>query len=71
MKTPPRFEIDIHSDTQCPYCYIGKKHLDRAIALYREQNPDAEFIIRWRPVVLNPALKRSGQFFPLPCTRQI
>lgn len=61
-KTPPRFEIDIHSDVVCPFCYIGKKYLDRAIALYQEQNPDAEFIVRWRPVILYPHARRSGTF---------
>ncbi len=61
-KTPPRFEIDIHSDVVCPFCYIGKKYLDRAIALYQEQNPDAEFIVRWRPVILYPDMRPSGAF---------
>ncbi|KAH8897070.1 thioredoxin-like protein, partial [Thozetella sp. PMI_491] len=53
------FTIDIYSDTLCPWCYIGKKHLDRAIETYREQNPDAEFSLSWKPFELMPNAKAT------------
>lgn len=54
---PPKFSIDLYSDTICPWCYIGRKHLDRAISLFKEQNPDAEFSFAWKPFVLIPNAK--------------
>ena len=34
--------IDVVSDVVCPWCYIGKRKLARAIELYRERCPAAE-----------------------------
>lgn len=48
--------IDIVSDTVCPWCYIGKRRLEKAIAerpLYRYQTS-------WRPFQLNPDLPVGG-----------
>ena len=39
-------QIDIVSDTVCPWCFIGKRRLERAIAA----RPDMEFDIRWRAI---------------------
>ncbi|MCJ1469500.1 hypothetical protein MMC07_008133 [Pseudocyphellaria aurata] len=60
------FKIDIVSDTVCPWCYIGKKKLDRAISLYRSLHPasDAQqadsFTITWYPFYLNPSAPTPG-----------
>ncbi len=48
--------IDIVSDTVCPWCYIGKKRLERALA----QRPDLEVEIGWRPFQLNPDMPAEG-----------
>ena len=32
--------IDIWSDVICPYCWIGKRHLETALATFREDHPD-------------------------------
>ncbi len=54
-------QIDVISDVVCPWCFIGKRKLARAIALYRERNPAAETpAVTWHPFQLNPGLPESG-----------
>lgn len=48
--------IDVISDTICPWCFIGKRRLDRALAM-RDQGPVE---IRWRPFQLNPTMPADG-----------
>ena len=48
--------LDIFSDPICPWCYIGKTNLDRAIA-ERGHHP---FTIRWQPFQLNPDMPPEG-----------
>ncbi|KAK4154352.1 DSBA-like thioredoxin domain-containing protein [Chaetomidium leptoderma] len=48
------FEIDVYSDPICPWCYIGKEALDRAMATYTAQHPDADFKLTWKPYMLWP-----------------
>lgn len=53
--------IDIVSDVVCPWCYIGKRHLERALELYRERHPDAAAPeVSWHPFQLNPQLPMAG-----------
>jgi predicted DsbA family dithiol-disulfide isomerase len=51
--------IDIVSDVVCPWCYIGKRKLEAALAL-----PEASALppiqIRWHPFQLNPDLPQAG-----------
>jgi len=49
-------KIDIISDPICPWCYIGKTRLDRAL----EANPDHDIIIEWHPFQLNPTMPAEG-----------
>ncbi|MDF1854086.1 DsbA family oxidoreductase [Pseudooceanicola sp.] len=49
-------KLDILSDPICPWCYIGKTQLDRALA----QRPDHPFVIEWHPFQLNPDMLREG-----------
>lgn len=49
-------EIDIVSDVICPWCLIGKRRLEAALAL----RPDSVGTIRWRPFQLNPDMPREG-----------
>ena len=49
-------QLDIFSDPICPWCYIGKTYLDRAL----EANPDHPFQIRWLPFMLNPDMPPEG-----------
>lgn len=48
--------LDIISDPICPWCYIGKTELDRALAAH----PDHPFEVRWRPFQLNPDMPAEG-----------
>jgi predicted DsbA family dithiol-disulfide isomerase len=52
----PMIAIDIVSDTVCPWCFIGKRRLERAMA----ERPDFRFQIGWRPFQLNPDMPRAG-----------
>ncbi len=40
----------------CPWCYIGKRRLEGAIALV----PDIDVEVNWRPYFLNPWIPREG-----------
>ncbi len=48
--------IDIVSDTVCPWCYIGKRRLEKAIA----ERPLYQYQTSWRPFQLNPDLPAGG-----------
>ena len=49
-------KLDILSDPICPWCLIGKTHLDRAL----EAQPDHPFEIEWHPFQLNPDMPADG-----------
>src|SRR6185436_1140784 len=49
-------QIDVVSDTVCPWCFIGKRRLMRAMAL----RPDIAFDVKWRPYRLDPTVPRGG-----------
>ncbi len=49
-------KLDILSDPICPWCYIGKANLDRALAA----RPDHPFEIEWHPFQLNPDMPTDG-----------
>ena len=48
--------LDIFSDPVCPWCYIGKANLDRAL----EAIGDHPFRVEWHPFQLNPDMPRTG-----------
>ena len=48
--------LDIFSDPVCPWCYLGKANLDRAL----EAHPDHPFAIEWHPFQLNPDMPPEG-----------
>jgi len=48
--------LDIFSDPVCPWCYIGKGLLDRAL----EAHPEHPFSIEWHPFQLNPDMPPEG-----------
>ncbi|KAL8824248.1 MAG: hypothetical protein Q9191_005186 [Dirinaria sp. TL-2023a] len=54
------FNISVVSDTVCPWCYIGKKKLDRAIVLHKSKYPNDIFSTEWRPYYLNPSAPKVG-----------
>ena len=48
--------LDILSDPICPWCMIGKRLLDEALA----GRPDHPFQIEWHPFQLNPGMPAEG-----------
>jgi predicted DsbA family dithiol-disulfide isomerase len=48
--------IDMISDVVCPWCFIGKRRLEKAIAL----KPEIAVEVRFRPYFLNPWVAREG-----------
>lgn len=48
--------IDVISDSVCPWCYIGKRRLEQALALRPDITPE----IRWWPFLLNPEIPPEG-----------
>ena len=49
-------KLDIISDIACPWCYVGKGYLDRAL----EQRADHPFQVEWHPFQLNPDMPADG-----------
>ena len=48
--------IDVVSDVVCPWCYVGKKRLEAALALV----PEIKTEVRWRPYQLDPTIPLKG-----------
>lgn len=51
--------IDIWSDVVCPFCWIGKRHLESALDGFRDEHPDAEVEVVWRAYELDPQAPAS------------
>ena len=49
--------VDIFSDVICPWCYIGKRRLEKAMAALEGQH---EIRVRWLPFQLNPQMPKEG-----------
>ena len=52
--------VDIYSDTVCPWCFLGKRRLELAVAA----RPQYEVHITWRPFELNPEVPVDGIDLP-------
>ncbi len=51
--------IDIVSDAICPWCYIGKRQLERALAMLAPEG--LRFSVHWNPFQLNPDMPKEGR----------
>ena len=64
VEAPPRpaagalSRIDVVSDAICPWCWIGKRHLEGALAVLAEDGE--RFEVHWRPFQLNPDMAPEG-----------
>src|SRR3981081_3287084 len=47
--------VDVISDVICPWCFIGKRRLERAVAAQQH-----EVRVRWLPFQLNPMMPKEG-----------
>ncbi|MGO9358543.1 MAG: DsbA family oxidoreductase [Xanthobacteraceae bacterium] len=58
MADPARksLTVDVVSDVVCPWCYIGKRRLESALA----ELDDVDVTVRWHPFFLNPWVPREG-----------
>ncbi len=50
--------LDVYSDVICPWCYIGKRHMQ--VALGRVAAEGHAFTVSWRPFQLNPEMPLDG-----------
>jgi len=53
--------IDVVSDVVCPWCFIGKRQLDKALAQWRAEHPDSDVTVSWHPFFLNPDTPEGGE----------
>jgi len=53
----PKIKIDVVSDVVCPWCYIGKRRLEKAV---HELSSKYDFDIEYHPFELNPTTPESG-----------
>jgi predicted DsbA family dithiol-disulfide isomerase len=51
--------LDIVSDAICPWCYIGKRQLERALAVLRAEG--LRLSVHWNPFQLNPDMPKEGR----------
>src|ERR1700730_9793756 len=51
--------IDIVSDAICPWCYIGKRQLERALVMLAPEG--LHFSVHWNPFQLNPDMPPEGR----------
>ncbi|HET7381373.1 MAG TPA: DsbA family oxidoreductase [Pseudolabrys sp.] len=56
MSSQQPVRIDVVSDVVCPWCFIGKRRLEKAIAL----TPNTPVEVHWRPYFLNEWIPREG-----------
>jgi predicted DsbA family dithiol-disulfide isomerase len=54
--TQPSISVDVVSDVACPWCYLGKRRLERAVSLV----PQIQVSVRWRPYRLDPTIPPEG-----------
>jgi len=59
INAPQALHLDVISDTICPWCYVGKRHLEAALPILVAEG--LTFKIRWRPFQLNPDMPKEGR----------
>lgn len=52
-----KIRVDVVSDVMCPWCYVGKRHLEKAIAITSELDVE----VLWRPYQLDASLPQLGK----------
>ena len=53
--------IEVVSDLVCPWCFIGKRHLDTTLATWRKDYPQRPVAVTWRPFFLNADTPAEGE----------
>jgi predicted DsbA family dithiol-disulfide isomerase len=57
MSAGKEITVDVVSDAVCPWCFVGQKRLDKAVASL----PDIDVAIHWRPFQLDPTIPPEGK----------
>lgn len=52
-----KHNVEVYSDVICPWCYIGKRRLEKAVAALGSQH---EVHVHWLPFQLNPSMPKEG-----------
>jgi predicted DsbA family dithiol-disulfide isomerase len=52
-----KVDVEVVSDAICPWCYVGKRRLEKAIAAVKGKH---EITVRWKPFQLNPTMPKGG-----------
>ena len=60
VKPTTTVQVDVYFDLICPWCWIGKTHLDTARRQLAQQHPDAQVQLRWHSVQLIPQTPPQG-----------
>ncbi|WP_439672224.1 putative Disulfide oxidoreductase [Cupriavidus necator] len=60
MNQPVSLFIQVGFDLVCPWCMIGKRHLETALAQLAQQRPDVAVTVEWRSCPLFPTLPPAG-----------
>ena len=55
----PEVTIDVWSDVICPWCYIGKRRFEAGLAQARNEHPDVDFTVAYKPYQLDPTAARG------------
>ena len=50
-------QIEVYSDVVCPWCYVGKRRLERALD---QLNGNMQAHVMWKPFQLNPTMPEGG-----------
>ena len=57
-----KMKVEVWTDIMCPYCYIGKKHYEKALSRFEHAD---EVELQWKAFQLNPDLPGNGQGIPV------
>ena len=56
-----QLRVDMISDVVCPWCYLGKRRIEDALAQLASARPDVAPLLRWFPFFLNPDTPPAGE----------
>ena len=56
MSEPTQITVEMVSDVCCPWCFLGKRRLDKAIRLV----PELDIVVHYRPYQLDPTIPKAG-----------
>ena len=59
----PQIIVDIVSDIVCPWCWLGKQYFDEALEDVRQETPDLDVHINWRPFMLDHGIPENGMAY--------